>query len=348
MKETAPVAIFYQAAPPPAINGIKKPYKAGGYSDSGADIGFALKSKGLPVITPSANPDSTIDMDWVFPDTVEGFAQAYEKGARLFWLNTVLYATHPVTKLSYPDVRFVGQNPASVEKFDDKFQTNKMLRDAGLQVAESVLISSAADIEKSQLTYPVVLKPIRGRGSQGVVVCKNLSELTQNLNLHLASGLYGDEFILEEMLAGTEITVTVMPPGTYELGGQTVVKAEHWFLPPVARFNHVNGIAPYNGVVAVVKNSKVVDDLSQEVKSAAIACVQAAKSVGALAPIRIDCRQNAQGTYKLFDLNLKPNLTGSGRPGREDQDSLLLMSAKAAGWDYADFLLNILQQAWKK
>ena len=44
----------------------------------------------------------------------------------------------------------------------------------------------------------------------------------------------------------------------------------------------------------------------------------------------------------MFDLNMKPNATGPGRPGRADQDSLVAMAARAVGWDFPDLLLNCL------
>jgi D-alanine-D-alanine ligase len=37
--------------------------KPGGYSDSGADIGYALKSNNIPVITSVDNPRPTSNMD---------------------------------------------------------------------------------------------------------------------------------------------------------------------------------------------------------------------------------------------------------------------------------------------
>jgi D-alanine-D-alanine ligase len=52
------------------------------------------------------------------------------------------------------------------------------------------------------------------------------------------------------------------------------------------------------------------------------------------------------GAWKLFDLNMQPNLTGPGRPGREEQDSLVAIAAGAIGWSYVDLLKNLLEQAW--
>lgn len=89
------IAILYQAQPSPIINGIQKPMKPGGYSDSGADIAFELHSKGVKVCTPVDRPHIENDLDWVFPDTEEGIENAIRKGAKILWLNTVLYIGHP-------------------------------------------------------------------------------------------------------------------------------------------------------------------------------------------------------------------------------------------------------------
>jgi len=68
--------------------------KLRGYSDSSADISYALISRGVEVITPKENSFVENDFDWIFPDTEAGIKQAFDKGARLFWLNTVLFTHH--------------------------------------------------------------------------------------------------------------------------------------------------------------------------------------------------------------------------------------------------------------
>ncbi|MBL8994046.1 MAG: carboxylate--amine ligase, partial [Spirochaetia bacterium] len=71
-----PVAILYQAAPVPVKKGIARPMKPGGYSDGGADIACALKENEIEILTPVDSPDEAKDLDWVFPDTVEGIQSA--------------------------------------------------------------------------------------------------------------------------------------------------------------------------------------------------------------------------------------------------------------------------------
>ncbi|WP_413584396.1 ATP-grasp domain-containing protein [Bdellovibrio sp. HCB274] len=343
------IAVFFQSEPPPAVDGIKKPFKPGGYSDSGADIGFALKESGHFIATPTTFPDPANDKDWVFPDTTAGFAKAYEAGARTFWLNTVLYSGHPVEQINYPDVKFVGQLPADVQAMDDKFTTNRRLKDRGLPIAASELVK-LEDWQSVQLTTPKVVKPVRGRGSQGVQIVKTPAELKALVERWKATNEFGDAFMMEEYLPGEEITITVMPAGTYRIQGEEVVKDTPWALPPVRRFNHIQGIAPYNGVVAVTANSAVIPP--QELNAPSIlevtqACERAGTLLEIHAPIRIDCRQNSEGQFLLFDLNMKPNMTGPGRPDRDNQDSLSGIAARGIGWDYKDLLQAVLSQAWK-
>ena len=73
----------------------------------------------------------------------------------------------------------------------------------------------------------------------------------------------------------------------------------------------IAGIAPYNGVVAVTQNSRVLSAKEHEEDPAYPAAQKACEHVAALcqatAPIRIDCRRPGdKGPILLFDVNMKP------------------------------------------
>ncbi|RYZ57370.1 MAG: ATP-grasp domain-containing protein [Proteobacteria bacterium] len=347
--ENKTVAIFYQAKAPPAVNGIKKPQKPGGYSDGGADIGFALKKAGINVLTPVANPDPTQVKDWVYPDTDMGLRQAFLDGAQIFWMNTVLHEDHPIQRIRSNDLWIVGQDAEAVQLYDDKFVANRTLRDEGYAVAASAIIDGTDVKIPASTQYPVILKPIRGRGSVGVTLINSEEELRGLIEQWMMSDEFGHSFMLEEYLPGEEITITVMPAGTYVIEGKEEVKTKSWALPAVKRFDQVNGVAPYNGTVAVIHNSKVMT--AEELSDLGLigiseACEKVSDFVKSKAAMRIDCRKGQNGNYKIFDVNMKPNLTGSGRPGREEFDSLCTMSAAAIGWSYSDFVVNVLRNAW--
>lgn len=359
-KPLEPVALLHQGGGAPLIDGIRKPMKPGGYRDSSADIAFALRNAGIRVVTPIDRPDSSNDEQWSFPDTEEGIEAALELGARTLWANTVLYTEHPLAALS--GVYIVGQRPENVQRFDDKWTTNELLKAAGCSLPRALRLGGQvgrgdATIEQLSLellgecglAFPLVVKPVRGRGSEGVIKVDSLSQLREVATAALESARYGNVLILEEFLEGEEITISVLPTGHYSIHGRQEFKPHPWALPPVRRFNHHQGIAPYNGTVAVMHNSAVMSE--EEIAHSGIQntlreCERAAGLVGAVAPIRVDCRQDSSGQFRLFDLNMKPNMTGAGRPGREEQDSLTCLAARSIGWDYTDLLLNMLDQAW--
>jgi D-alanine-D-alanine ligase len=370
-QSAGPVAVLYQAALPPPVDGIQKPMKPGGYSDSGADISFTLRSLGIPVFTPQGEPDPGVALDWVVPDTDEGIQRAVNAGSRVLWANTVLFETHPLSKVRSTNISVVGQCPDTVQRFDNKWLSNQHLRSNGCWVAPAFLAGREAEgevvairdltlaaIESTGLGFPLVAKPVRGRGSEGVRKVNTLDELKsygdELLSATVEAGgarvpKYGKSIIVEQFLAGVEVTVTVMPPGEYVIAGAEKAMDSHWCLPPVKRFNHEDGIAPYNGIVAVVRNSLRMNEAeagTPVMQELLYMCSRAAALVGALAPIRIDCRAGHDGTMVLFDLNMKPNMTGPGRPGREDQDSLTSIAARGIGWSYSDLLMNMLLQAW--
>ncbi len=344
------IAILYQSEPPPMKDGILKPMKPGGYSDSGADIANELIANNLPVVTPVKKPNPSEDKDWVFPDSKIGIEDALSNGANIFWLNTVIYKNHPIEYFFDRGIQIIGQTPSSVDKFDDKMFTNNLLKSNDIPIPKSELITKDKLLNQSlDINFPLVLKPIRGRGSQGVVKIDNQKELINKADTLFSENKFGDTLYVEQYLSGQEITITVMPKGNYLINNQDKSFMNHWCLPAVKRFNHDNGIAPYNGLVAVMENSEVLEEHelnSKHIQDVYRHCTKAAELIGIKAPIRIDCRSDSTGTYYLFDLNMKPNMTGPSRPQRINQDSLSLLAARKIGWNYFDLLNNMVNQKW--
>lgn len=213
---------------------MSKPPKPGGYKDSSADIAFALShlpsSSSITVLTPNSSPSPSIDEHWSFPDTEIGILTAVSPpfSATHLFANTTLFASHPLATLASQGklpkrTKFVGQDPNDTEKYEDKAWVNDWLRARpeleGWFPKSWVLSKKAGDGEEIQgrldeikKGLPVVIKPVRGRGSHGVSLVQTEEELKKGLD-----GLFGegDLILVEEFLKGEEITVTVMPPGDY-------------------------------------------------------------------------------------------------------------------------------------
>jgi hypothetical protein len=309
-----------------------------GYQDSGADVAYTLHSKGVNIVTPKSNPSPTNQEDWCFPDSEEGILTAIAEGATHLWANTIVFSSHPLQTSSALEehastVRVIGQPPGLVEKFDDKLYLNDKLRSMGdlftlprsweVKATDSTPLD--AFIQSNITTYPIVGKPVRGRGSHGVKVCHGPIELKEHIE-----SLFEESpvVLLEEFLAGEEATVTVMPPsaststspssGSCCSSDSESDRSGYWSMVPVMRYNHDNGIAPYNGTVAVTANSRVVSDEEMARDPAyGVAmrqCERVAGLIKATAPIRIDIRRfetEARSQFAIFDINMKPVCTCS-------------------------------------
>ncbi|KAK8169756.1 hypothetical protein IWX90DRAFT_430743 [Phyllosticta citrichinensis] len=347
------LAVLYQALDPPVLNGVQKPKKPNGYVDSCADIAYTVsRSGGFAVATPAATPDPAKDVDWSFGDDEAGILDAVRAGATHLWANTVLFKEHPLQTSAaldahQDDVRVVGQPPLLAETYDDKALVNHILKEQRRFTIPVSCLANAGDdlaavLEREKMSgRPVIAKPVRGRGSHGVKLCQSLDELARHVQ---SLWKESPSVILEEYLAGQEATVTVMPP--------SAERPTYWAMPIVTRFNHVAGIAPYSGVVAVTANSRTLTEEEEAAdptyKQASRECAGVAELLKTKAPIRIDVRRFSDepgSTFALFDINMKPNMTGPGRPGREDQASLCALAASGLGWDYAKLLQEILQSA---
>ncbi|GKT82286.1 D-alanine--D-alanine ligase [Colletotrichum tofieldiae] len=319
------VAVIYQAIEPPIINGVRKPMKPGGYRDSGADIAYNLRTiNSVEAVFPVSVPSPEKDSEWCFPDTEEGMLDAVKRGATHLWANTILFASHPLqtsTALGKLEdtLKVVGHGPLVVEKYDDKELVNKLLRrTGGFTMPRSWTIHHTPEFSATlrQKTCHSPSLPSRSED--------------------------------EEAMAHHVGRIPCRRRGHGHCDAPNGEKNKYWSLPIVTRFNHQDGIAPYNGVVAVTANSRVVtkeEEKDPAYEQISRECEKVAEVLAVTAPIRIDVRRfdDSPGSkFALFDVNMKPNMTGPGRPGRDDQASLTLMAAEALGWDYPELLRQIL------
>jgi phosphoribosylamine-glycine ligase len=54
------------------------------------------------------------------------------------------------------------------------------------------------------------VKPIRGRGSQGVSLAKDITQLHATIKYFFEERQYGNALYIEEFLSGEELTITIM------------------------------------------------------------------------------------------------------------------------------------------
>lgn len=243
-----------------------------------------------------------MDADWSFGDHKEIILEVIEKhAANVLWANTNVHSTHALLEVAkrHPDVLMVGQDPRKVDRYDDKAWASRWLqRQPGLKdaLSHSWIVPRDTPEVLDNIPLPAIIKPVRGRGSQGVALCHSRDELRQR-----AKKLWetGDRVVVEEFCSGEEITVGVLPPGTYD--EPVGMKDKHWALPVVRRFDHTDGIMPYSGGIPVTVNSCLVPleeaSADPEYEKVQRRCELVGQALGTLATIRIDARRRGQAKF---------------------------------------------------
>jgi hypothetical protein len=307
-------------------------------------------------------PDPSRDADWAFPDSGEGIDVLLGRGACVVWANTTLFRSHPLTRVrARGDLSAVGQPAGVVELWENKRACHQACLAAAIPVPAQAVVEAgvtpaqvAAAREHAGLSLPLVVKPVRGRGSEGVRLTGSDGQAAEHVAaLAAASAVdaggkerprFGQRFLIEEYLPGAEWTISVMPPGRYRIRGRDLDVGTPWALPPIARTGHSEGIMPYSGTMPVVVNSHADPDLAP-LRDVLARCEELAALVRITAPIRVDCRRDARDGIRLFDVNLKPNMTGPGRPGRDGMRNLCGLAAEEIGWSYSDLLASMAANA---
>lgn len=94
-----------------------------------------------------------------------------------------------------------GQNTASAILFRNKFAMKSLAQQKGLSTPKFSLVVFKDDIEKfvEQATYPLILKPVDGRGSQNVLVIENKTDIESCLKNYNNQPILAEEFIDGDM-----------------------------------------------------------------------------------------------------------------------------------------------------
>ena len=77
----------------------------------------------------------------------------------------------------------------------------------GVSVPAEYYISSKEELDKSEIVYPVIIKPVDGSGSKGISICKNKNELLEGYDKAISDSRSKD-VIVEQYIEGDEINVT--------------------------------------------------------------------------------------------------------------------------------------------
>jgi D-alanine-D-alanine ligase len=273
---------------------------------SGAAVARALRSRGHDVIEIDPQPGK-----WSLPAKVDAVFLAlhgeYGEDGRI------------QAELENIGVPYTGCNSEVSRIAFDKVLTKERCIQAGVPTARYTVVRSKEASLPTELSLPLVLKPVRQGSSVGLQFLKHPADWTSALaqSLH-----YDREVLVEEMVQGRETTVGILASkvlpvvevrpksGAYDYQNKYTSGATEYFCP-----------APFSeATTAAIQN----------------AALGAFNAVGGGDYARVDVMITEQEEPIVLEVNTLPGMT---------ETSLLPKAAAAAGFDYAALCEKMIELA---
>ncbi|KGQ66303.1 D-alanine--D-alanine ligase [Gallibacterium anatis] len=205
----------------------------------------------------------------------------------------------------------------------DKMRTKLLWKAVGLPVAEMVVITketrSQLDAQSvvAKLGLPLMVKPSLEGSSVGLTKVKKVEELAAAVDTALT---HDDTVLIEEWLAGQEFSVPV-------LGGKVLPSI---LIKPAGEFYDYDAKYLLDSTQYFCP-SGLSEERENELRSLV---KQAYDIVGCRGWSRIDVMTDAQGRFRLVEVNTNPGMTSH---------SLFPMAAKVVGYSFSQLAVKILE-----
>ena len=204
----------------------------------------------------------------------------------------------------------------------DKWRSKQILRQAGIPTADFELVKSINDLTavSERLGFPLFIKPSREGSSIGMAKVHNLEEMEQAWR---EAREFDDDVLAEAWIDGPELTAAIL--------GERVL--------PLIRIEAASGFYDYEAkYVGDSTRYHCPTGLSEQVEQQVSRWAKQTFDVlGCRGWGRIDFMLNQDNEPFVLEANTIPGMT---------DHSLVPMAAKAAGIDFEQLTLRILEQAY--
>lgn len=235
--------------------------------------------------------------------------------------------------LSALAVPTVGSPAASARRAWSKPVASSLVRDAGIAVPDSIVLShesfrelgasSVLRVVRAAIQGDLVVKPASGGSAQGVTIVDAPDELPRAM---VDAFTYAEIAVVERRVFGTEVAVTVIDTGE----GPVALPAVE-IVPTAGVYSFQ---ARYNaGETTFFAPARLADSVATAVAEAA---VLAHRTLGLRDLSRVDFIVDESGTPWFLETNVVPGLT---------ETSLVPLAIEAAGRDVSDVYDALVRQA---
>lgn len=224
--------------------------------------------------------------------------------------------------LDYLKVPYTGSGVMASAIGMDKVRTKQLWAGGGIATKDFALMQADTDFTAvaKRLGLPLIVKPVREGSSVGMSKVNSIDELKA---AYLLAAEFDPVVMAESWITGSEYTSVIIGDEVYPLVRlEPAIDADFYdFEAKYERSDTQYGIP--SGLSA---------ELDRQAKAL---CLRAFRLVGASGWGRVDFMKDEQDNLWLLEINTVPGMT---------DHSLVPMSAKAAGLDFAALCLKLLDQ----
>ncbi|GAA4239108.1 D-alanine--D-alanine ligase [Actinomadura meridiana] len=228
------------------------------------------------------------------------------------------------------DVRYVGARPDACRVAWDKPTAKSVVRRAGLRTPDSVALpkevfhdlgaSSVLDQIIRSLGLPLFVKPTRGGSALGASAVHEASDLSAAM---VGCFAYGDAALVEQYVAGTEVSVSV-----FDRDGESIALPAVEIVAPGGLYDYT---ARYDaGDTEFVTPARLSPEATARATAAAVTAHQA---LGLRDLSRTDLIISPDGDVHFLEVNVAPGMT---------ETSLFPRAVSVAGLDLGEVCRDLL------
>jgi len=221
--------------------------------------------------------------------------------------------------LDLTGVPYTGSGHLASALAMDKDLSKHLFRAAGVPTADWLMAPATPEQVEATLGFPVIVKPSKQGSTVGLSIVRTRAELQPAID---EAFVHDDEVMIEQFIAGRELTVGV-------LGDETLPVGE--IIPKHEIYDYECKYTP--GMAVEEFPARLTDDETKTVQSLARKAFVALKLRGYA---RIDFRMSPDGTFYCLEANTLPGMT---------QTSLIPQAAAAAGISFPELCDRIVQLA---
>ena len=242
-------------------------------------------------------------------------------------------------------IPYTGSDPLTLATCLDKARTKEILAYHNIPTAKFLFVESIADLERFDLNFPVMIKPVAEGSSKGIFnssLVYNMNDLTEKLTTSFVT--YKQPFLIEEFLPGREFTVAILGNGL-ETEVLPIVEINFDELPkelvPIYSYEAKWVVDTRENPLNIFTCPAQLDEsLQDKIRKVAL---ETYKVLRCRDWSRIDIRLDQNGEPNVIEINPLPGVL----PDPKD-NSCYPKAARANGLSYVEMINKVLITAAKR